>query len=255
MFYYTMILNDILLNFIKRERLIMKKHFVVFVFLIALTVFISAPGIDTNASSLNTGGSTASSLTVDSGKCGKNLTWTLDMDGVLTISGIGDMYNWNWNDSSKAPWYSYASNIKKAVIKNGVTSIGSYAFYGCSKLTSITISNSVASIENHTFSGCSSLTNISIPNGVTSIGESAFYGCSSLTSISIPSGVTSIGGSAFWCCSSLTSITIPSGVTSIGSYAFSGCSSLTSITIPSGVTSIEDYAFWCCSSLTSITIP
>jgi len=135
------------------------------------------------------------------------------------------------------------------------TSIGRYAFYGCSSLTSIILSNSVTSIGYGAFSDCSSLTSITIPDSVTSIGDYAFYNCSSLTSITIPDSVRSIGDSAFSACSSLTSITISDSVTSIGDSAFSACSSLTSITIPEGVTSIGGSAFHGCSSITSITIP
>ena len=120
---------------------------------------------------------------------------------------------------------------------------------------SYSIPNGVTSISSYAFSGCSSLTSITIPNSVTSIGYCAFEDCSSLTSITIPNNVTSIGYCAFEDCSSLTSVTIPNSVTSIGSYAFSGCSSLTSVTIPDGVTSIEPYAFQNCSRLASIAIP
>ena len=123
--------------------------------------------------------------------------------------------------------------IRKDMIPSSVTSIGNYAFSGCSSLTSITIPSSVTSIGDGAFCQCSSLTSITIPSSVTSIGNYAFSGCSSLTSITIPSSVTSIGDGAFCQCSSLTSITIPSSVTSIGNYAFCECSSLTSITIPS----------------------
>ena len=110
-----------------------------------------------------------------------------------------------------------------------------------------TIPNSVTSIGNYAFSGCSGLTSITIPNSVTSIGSSAFQGCSGLTSITIPDGVTSIGSSAFQGCSSLTSITIPNSVTSIGSSAFQGCSSLTSITFLGRVSSIVYSAFYGCT--------
>ena len=172
-----------------------------------------------------------------------------------------------------------------------VTSIGNYAFFLCSSLTSITIPDSVTSIGDSAFYRCSSLTSITIPSSVTSIGNFAFKDCSSLTSITIPSSVTSIGSYAFDGCSKLnqinvdtantayssmngvlfnkvktelirypegktdTSYAIPNSVTSIDYDAFYGCSSLTSITIPNGVTIIGGSAFEDCSSLTSITIP
>ena len=147
------------------------------------------------------------------------------------------------------------SSLTSITIPDSVTSIGYYAFSGCSSLTSITIPGSVTSIGGYAFRGCSSLTSITIPDSVTSIGYYAFSGCSSLTSITIPGSVTSIGGFAFEDCTSLTSITIPDTVTSIGTSAFRGCSGLTSINIPDSVTSIGEGAFFGCSSLTSITIP
>ena len=151
--------------------------------------------------------------------------------------------------------FYYCSKLTSVTIPNSVTSIGGWAFEGCSGLTSVTIPNSVTSIELGTFSGCSGLTSINIPNSVTSIGSGAFYYCSSLTSVTIPNSVTSIRNSAFFGCSSLTSITIPNSVTSIGNWAFWNCSGLTSVTIPNSVTSIGDYAFQYCKGLTSVTIP
>ena len=118
---------------------------------------------------------------------------------------------------------------KNSMIPNSVTSIGSYAFRGCSGLTSLAIPNSVTSIGSVAFYKCSGLTSITIPNSVTSIGRSAFYNCSGLTSITIPNSVTSIEDITFSGCSGLTSITIPNSVTSIGDYAFSGCSGLSSV--------------------------
>ena len=180
------------------------------------------------------------------------------------------------------------SGCQSTVIPNSVTSIGNYAFLGCSSLKSITIPGSVTSIGEFAFGGYDNLTSITIPNSVTSIGEGAFNGCDSLTSITIPDSVTSIGNGAFSYCSSLTSITvdkgnkvydsrnncnaiigtdtntlisgcqstvIPNSVTSIGEFAFGGYDNLTSITIPNSVTSIGEGAFLGCHSLTSITIP
>ncbi len=169
-------------------------------------------------------------------------------------------------------------------VPNSVTSIDSFMFSDCTKLTSITIPASVTSIGDKAFYNCRSLTSVTFDENsqLTSIGDYAFYECRSLTSVTFGenSRLTSIGVRAFEWCTSLTSITIPEGVTSIGSYAFCECTSLTSvtfgensqctsigsdafyycysltsITIPASVTSIGSYAFSSCYSLTSITIP
>ena len=167
------------------------------------------------------------SITVDS----RNLEYS-SVDGVLFNKNKTQLVT---HPAGKGISYS---------IPNGVTRISSYAFSGCSSLTSITIPNSVTSIGYCAFYGCSSLTSVTIPDGVTSIDSSTFSGCSSLTSVTIPNSVTSIGSDAFYGCSSLTSITIPDGVTSIGSDAFRNCSRLASIAIPASVTTIGYGAFY-----------
>ncbi len=241
------------------------------------------------------GGALAADI-VDSGTCGTegdNLTWTLNSDGVLTISGTGAMSDYS---TSNQPWD--VNSIRRLEIQNGVKRIGSYAFYGCNSLTGIIdLPSSLISIASYAFYGCSGLTSVTIPKNVTGIGEGTFAACSSLTSfeleygnhaficidgvllnredkysqidrteliacpagkqgtVTIPASVTHIRGHAFEGCSSLTSITIPSSVMYIEGYAFSGCSGLTNVTIPSSVTSIGSFAFKGCSSLTSVTIP
>ncbi len=161
--------------------------------------------------------------------------------------------------TNAAVYISQISGLNKSKLEIvsllGGESIEESAFYGCSRLTSITIPSSVISIGKSAFEYCISLTSITIPNSVTSIGSFAFRDCTSLTSITIPSSVTSIGNYAFSQCTSLTSITIPNSVTSIGSYAFRDCTSLTSIEIPSSVTSIDESAFSGCTSLISVEIP
>ena len=180
------------------------------------------------------------------------LTWTLYEDGTLNISGTGEMRGYNAY-SIKSPACDN-SNIKNVVIEDGITSIGSFAFYGCS-LTNIRIPGSVTSIGKYALDDCMSLTSVTIPGSVSSIGEYAFMDCRNLTDATILDGVTSIENRAFWGCSRLTSVTIPNSVTNIGESAFWHCKNLTSITIPDGVTSIEDHVFSCCYSLPSITIP
>lgn len=151
--------------------------------------------------------------------------------------------------------FSGCSNLTSVVIPDSVTSIGDWAFSNCTSLTSVTIGNSVTSIGSGTFGGCSGLTSITIPDSVTSIGNYAFRVCSGLTSATIGNRVASIGKYAFDCCKGLTSITIPDSVMSIDSHAFSGCTGITSVKIGNGVISIGEYAFYDCMGLTSITIP
>ena len=136
----------------------------------------------------------------------------------------------------------------------GASKIGSYAFYSCSRLTSVTIGNDITSIGQSAFSGCSGLTSVTIGNSVTSIGERAFYDCVSLTSVTLPNSTRGISANAFSYCTSLISVTIPYGVTSIGNYAFAQCNGLTSVTIPDSVTIIGDSAFSGCSGMTTTTI-
>ena len=129
---------------------------------------------------------------------------------------------------------TYENGVGTITFDGPVTSIGGFAFDGCSNLASLTIPNSITNIGRAAFQECSSLTSITIPNSVTSIGDFAFGGCSSLTSITIPNSVISIGERAFVRCYSLTAITIPNSVTNIGESAFTWCSSLDFIIVEEG---------------------
>ena len=187
-----------------------------------------------------------------SGSCGDNISYFIEENGTLVITGEGAMID--YFSEGDSPFYN-KTNIKSVIVEDGVTSIGNHAFYGCTNLTSVTIGNSVTSIGDSAFNSCKSLASITIPDSVTSIGEFAFEDCTNLTSVTIPDSVTSIDGGAFRDCVSLTSITIPGGVTSIDDWTFGRCTSLTSITIPDSVTSIGYCALHGCTSLTTITIP
>ena len=154
--------------------------------------------------------------------------WTLS-DKTLTISGTGEMKDWDYD--SVEGWHDtqYTNVLEKVIINEGIINIGEYAFEECSSLESINIPEGVTSIGYHSFQGCNSLESIKIPESVTSIENYAFYECSSLESINIPEGVKSIESDVFYGCSSLESIVIPESVTSISNGTFSGCSSLEGI--------------------------
>ncbi|MDE5884118.1 MAG: leucine-rich repeat protein [Oscillospiraceae bacterium] len=215
---------------------------------------------------------------VTSGTCGENLTWNFEKStGTLIISGTGSMENWNM--SPMPDWFYFREDIKKIIIEDGVTAIGSCAFWECTALESITIPNSVTAIGWSAFYFCTALESITIPDSVTVIGRSVFYDCTALESITIPDSVTTIGELAFRSTSWLKikqnenpfviingilidgstceqkEIMIPDSVTTIGYDAFRGCSALKSIIIPDSVTTIGDYAFSGCTALESITIP
>ena len=197
---------------------------------------------------------------VASGYCGgegdgTNLTWTLDSEGLLTISGEGKMADYYSVFLYNSPWTDRKDDVKTIVIENGVTTIAAYAFQKCVFLTQITIPDSVTSIGFLAFQNCTSLTEVVIPNSINSIGSSAFQGCTSLTRVVLSDSVTGISSSTFSGCTALTSVEIPNTVTHIYERAFEGCSALPSITLPTGLTSLGDYAFLNCTLLTGIDIP
>ena len=184
----------------------------------------------------------------------------------LTSVYVSDIAKWcsiSFGTSDANPLY-YAHNlyrngylVKYLTIPNGVTSIGDYAFYNCSGLTSVTIGNGVTNIGVGAFYGCSGLKDITVPQYVCTNRTSALFPAArqSITNVVISEGVTSIGNRAFSYCGGLIGVTIPDGVTNIDYYAFQYCSNLVNVTIPSSVASIGEGAFAHCSGLMSVTIP
>lgn len=163
-----------------------------------------------------------------SGACGENLTFTLEpLQRRLTISGTGEMSD--YYILTPAPWSASSDMIGEAVIEEGVTSIGSQAFYQCGQLRSVRIPESVTEVGEYAFGYCSSLTSAALPDGVTVVERGLFYGCGSLATVELPDSVTSIGPCAFTSCGSLTSITIPGSVIEIGLEAFKDCTQLREI--------------------------
>lgn len=145
-------------------------------------------------------------------------------------------------------------DITTATIPDGVTEIGTHAFYGCTSLANITIPDNVTEIGSHAFYSCDKLASITIPNSVTEINDYTFSCCDNLINISIPNNVIKIGEYAFDGCISLTDMTIPDSVTEIGRFAFSDCASLASVTIGNNMTFIGYEAFENCSNLENVYI-
>ncbi len=219
----------------------------------------------------------AGAASAASGTCGENLTWILESDGTLSISGTGAMTDWG---SNIAPWYSQRASVKKVVIKNGVTGVGGYAFYDCTNLKSVTFSESIVRVGKYAFKNCTGLTTINLPSSVTDVDCEAFYNTGyynnsanwedgvlyignhlvkAKDSVSghytVKEGTLSINYGAFVYCKNLTNITFPESLISVKERAFRGCTGLTEVVIPNGVTSIGEWAFMECTALTYIVIP
>ena len=138
---------------------------------------------------------------VDSGTCGENLTWTFDSEGVLTIRGSGDMYNYpEWDDWGQDVYYL----AKKIRVEEGVSSIGDAVFNAFSSVSEVSLPSSLRTIGIESFWLCSGITEMEIPDGVVSIGDAAFSACQGLKKITIPKSVRTIGEDAFKSCDNLT---------------------------------------------------
>ena len=210
---------------------------------------------------------------------------------TLTISGTGAMPDFDFPNGNLAPWWNYEAlgmltsfgnfklegELKKVVIKDGVTNVSNYALFCLPAATQVTLPESVTSIGRYGIAMCSKLTGLSIPKGVTGIGDFGLAG-NGLTAVTLPDGLQSLGRGAFDSCASLTNTTLPAAitavpgkcfadctkllnvkyagtVTAIGDLAFESCKALTAAPIPETVTAIDKAAFTGCTALTDVTIP
>lgn len=210
---------------------------------------------------------------------------------TLTISGTGAMPDFNFPEGNLAPWWNYEAlgmltsfgnfklegELKKVVIKDGVTNVSNYALFFLPAATQITLPESVTSIGRYGIALCSKLNGISLPRAVTAIGDFGLAG-NSFTAVSLPDGLQTLGRGAFDACASLSGMTLPAAitavpdkcfndctklltvdykgeVTAIGERAFEGCKSLTKAPIPAAVTALGNSAFNGCIALTDVTLP
>ena len=201
-------------------------------------------------------------LADDNNKCGENLTWKF-ADGILTISGTGEMYD--YSEDYLAPWNEHCLEITNVTISGGVTSIGSYAFCYCSvksitlpfglkhigisaffycpNIQQIKIPDSVEYIDPYAFSCCKGLHTVQLPASLTLISEELFAECDNLRNLSIPDTVTEIGANAFSKCMEFSLTGLPSSIKSIGAAAFANCGNIESLALPGTLESIGEAAF------------
>lgn len=248
------------------------KKFLIFLIIIVLVFSILSSSVIT-------------SLAVSAGELTATLSWVITDDGVLTITGSGDIPDFSYKYPSP---FKDSEMIKKVVVSEGVTSIGDNVFFGCKNLKTINIPETVTSISPYAFDGCSTIKAIEvnannnkfsavngvlfnkskskllrfpinkhvtiyeIPDSVIEIGELAFAGCKNISSVVITNRVKNIGFGAFSGCLSLTSVDISSGISYISESCFYGCTNLTSLSIPDSVVHIGGNAFANCENLVSV---
>ena len=196
---------------------------------------------------------------VGEGIFGNNLTWVLQEDGTLTISGSGEMPDFNANDENDRPWGQAGKfgirSVKKVVVESGVTNIGAYAFYGTSNLESVEMADTVISISNDAFGFCEALDSVTWPQNLQSIGNYAFSNCSALQTLDLPESMQIIGNGAFTGCRGIKEVVLPEKISVVGSSAFRSCSNLVKVDLPDAVTVLESYTFEFCPNLESIILP
>ena len=226
------------------------------------------PDLDTDAI-LSSFGAAATSGDFGENNC---LHWEVStgvLSGkTLTISGTGVMPDFNFPEGNLAPWWNYEAlgmltsfgsfklegELKKVVIKDGVTNVGSYALFCLPAATQVTLPDSVTRIGRYGIAMCSKLTGMSIPKGVTEIGDFGLAG-DGLTAVTLPDGLQSLGRGAFDACTSLTNTTLPAAITAVPGKCFANCTKLLNVKYAGTVTAIGDLAFESCRALTAAPIP
>ena len=187
---------------------------------------------------------------------------------TLTISGTGAMPDFDFPNGNLAPWWNYEAlgmltsfgnfklegELKKVVIKDGVTNVSNYALFFLPAATQVTLPDSVTSIGRYGIAMCSKLTGLSIPKGVTGIGDFGLAG-NGLTAVTLPDGLQSLGRGAFDSCASLTNTTLPTAITAVPGKCFADCTKLLNVKYAGTVTAIGDLAFESCKALTAAPIP
>ena len=187
---------------------------------------------------------------------------------TLTISGNGAMPDFDFPNGNLAPWWNYEAlgmltsfgnfklegELKKVVIKDGVTNVSNYALFLLPAATQITLPDSVTRIGRYGIAMCSKLTGMSIPKAVTEIGDFGLAG-DGLTAVTLPDGLQSLGRGAFDTCASLTNTTLPAAITAVPGKCFADCTKLLNVKYTGTVTAIGDLAFESCKALTAAPIP
>ncbi len=197
------------------------------------------------------------------GECGENMRWSLNADGVLEITGSGEMTE--YADTEDIPWNGYCESITKVVIADGVTSVSSKAFMNCPNLTEAVIPSGLTELSSGMFAGCG-FKEFTVPSTVEKIGRWAFSNCPYLESVTLSDGIKEICGYAFLYCP-IKTVTVPGSVKRIGGYfsdeeqeivdiaPFQFCESLETIILEEGVETLGYAAFFDCRALKNIVLP
>lgn len=270
----------------------MKKRFVSLLLAISMIFSLMPVSAVTAFAESENGGEVT---TVDSGYCGadnggENLKWTLDNNGVLTISGSGAMKDYTWDENVRLDWYVRKKDIRSVVLDNRITHIGNYAFDKCTNIESVrytdytgnagvALPKSVTTIGVHAFSDTGVTGTLKLPDDLIAIGSHAFYHCGKLNGeLKLPDTVKEIGGFAFNSCGFTGKLELPASLENIGNDAFESCSGLTGkltfpskmneikssifhetgiteVVIPSSIKTVRDFAFNSCMNLKKVYLP